>query len=59
MPGSINFKGLLTLPEVSKLLGLSYPTIRKLVDAKEILSVQLGDRRLVPKSHIDKILQKH
>ncbi len=51
-----NTKSLLTIPSVAKLLGISEPTVRHLVKSKEILSVRLGSRQLIPRQTITKYL---
>jgi len=49
-------KGLLTIPEVAAELGLSYPTVKKLIEQKYILSVRLGTKDMVPRTLVEKIL---
>ena len=42
--------------QVAKLIGLHRTTIMRLLDAGKLGSYQIGDRRIVPESHLQEFL---
>ena len=50
---------LLSVMEVSELLGLRPVTIRQWIAARRIASVHLGRRRLIPSSEVRRLISKN
>jgi len=50
---------LLSVMEVSELLGLRPVTIRQWIAARRITSVHLGRRRLIPSSEVRRLISKN
>lgn len=48
---------LIGLAEASRLLGVSIFTLRRLADADALRTVNIGARRLVPFSEIERVMQ--
>ena len=46
------------ISEVAKTLGVSNYTIRRLIDAGEIKAVNIGTRRLVPTSEVERVARE-
>jgi excisionase family DNA binding protein len=49
---------LIALSEAARRLGVSVATIRRLIARGEVIAVNVGSRRLVPVSEIDRIAQR-
>lgn len=50
--------GLIGIPEAAQMLGVSVHTVRRLVGRGDIHAVNIGARRLVPTSEIERIMQR-
>ncbi len=49
---------LVALSEAARMVGVSVYTIRRLIAGGDVLAVNVGARRLVPMSEIDRIVQR-
>ncbi len=57
MPNNLIQSGLLTIPEVCKLLRLSRSMVYKMLDAGELASVRFGRSRRIPQAAVEQLLE--